>query len=212
MSDKMPRIHQKLDLIAVVLMAAVIVATAWSAYQAKVWGSHQFLLLGEGMGAGMQSMQATIQQGQRSGLDAVIVMEYIKAVHNKDQGLADFYLARVRPELRVAIEAWLETKPFENPNAPRNPFVMQEYARTFAQEAEQFAKESHLKTLEAQQAMQNADNYVLLTVLYASVLFLGNIIKQFSSRQLRLILLIAGLFVFSVATAMLSSLPVAMPL
>ncbi|MGH9921917.1 MAG: hypothetical protein ACRD38_04115 [Nitrososphaerales archaeon] len=210
MSDKMPRIDQKIELMAAVLIAVVIVATAWSAYQATLWGGIQVFLLRDVSSAGMQFTLKTIQQGQRTAFDSIIFIEYINALHNNDTELSNFYLARVRPELRVAIEAWLETKPFENPDAPPHPFVMKEYDRTFAAEAEQFAKQADLKLEEAQQANQNSDNYVLLTVLYASVLFVGSIITKFSSRQLRLIVLIAGLVIFSMATVMLISMPVAM--
>jgi hypothetical protein len=210
MSDKIARIDQKLEAITAILMAVVIVATAWSAYQATIWGGIQAFLMRDSSAAGMQYVLKTIQQSQRTGLDGLLFIEYIKALNNDDQELADFYLARVRPELRVAIEAWLETDPFENPNAPPHPFVMPEYVTTFAMEAEQFAKQSELKLEEAQQANQNSDNYVLLTVLYASVLFIGGIIPKFSSAQLRMIVLIAGLVIFSVATAMLASMPIAM--
>jgi len=209
MSDKMAPIDQKIELITAVLMAVVIVAVAWSAYQATLWGGIQTFLLRDVNSAGMKFTLTTIQQGQRTSLDSLIFIEYIKALHNNDQELADFYLARVRPELRVAIEAWLETDPFENPNAPPHPFVMPEYVTDFAMEAEQYAKQAELKLEEAQQANQNSDNYVLLTVLYASVLFIGSIITKFSSRQLRMIVLIAGLVIFSVATAMLASMPIA---
>jgi hypothetical protein len=210
MSEKPQRMHQRIEMIVAFLMAVVIVATAWSAYQAKLWGGIQTLLMGEATGAGMKFTLNIIQQGQVTSLDALIFIEYIKALNNDDQKLAEFYLDRVPPELRVAIEAWLETDPFNNPNAPPHPFVMPEYQRTFAEEAVQFAKESNLKGEEAQQALHNSNNYVLLTVLYASVLFIGSIMNKFSSKQLRLIILIAGLVVFSVATLMLAFMPVAM--
>jgi hypothetical protein len=210
MSDKTAWVDQKVETITAVLMAVVIVATAWSAYQATLWGGIQTFLLRDVNSAGMKFTLNTIQQGQRTGLDALLLIEYIKALHNDDQELAEFYLDRVRPELRVAIQAWLETDPFNNPNAPPHPFVMPEYKTDFAMEAEKFAKQSELKLEEAQQANQNSDNYVLLTVLYASVLFIGSIITKFSSKQLRLIVLIAGLVIFSVATAMLATMPVAM--
>jgi hypothetical protein len=210
MSDKIARIDQKLEAITAILMAVVVVTTAWSAYQATLWGGIQTFLLRDVNSASMKYVLKTVQQGQRTGVDALLFIEYIKALNNNDQELADFYLARVRPELRTVIEAWLETDPFENPNAPSHPFVMPEYHRTFAEEAEQFAKQAELKLEEAQQANQNSDNYVLLTVLYASVLFIGSIITKFSSKRLRLIVLAAGLGIFSVATVMLFFMPVAM--
>ena len=209
MSDKMPRIDQKIELITAVLIAVVIVAVAWSAYQGTLWGGIETFLLRDSNSASRQSNLMTIQQGQYSTIDALIFIEYINAVNNNDTQHSQFYFDRFRPEMKVAVQAWLETNPFENPNAPPHPFAMKEYNRTFAAEAKQFAEQSESTLEEAQQANQNSDNYVLLTVLYASVLFVGSIITKFSSRQLRLMVLIAGLAIFSVATVMLISMPVA---
>lgn len=210
MSDKIARIDQKIEVITAVLMGLVIVAIAWSAYQATLWGGIQTFRLVDANRASRQVTVLTLQQGQYSTIDVLTFIEYINALHNNNTNLSQFYFERFRPDFKVAVQAWLETNPFENPNAPSHPFVMPEYNRTFAVEAEQFAKQAELKLEEAQQANQNSDNYVLLTVLYASVLFIGSVITKFSSRQLRMMVLIAGLVIFSVATVMLASMPIAM--
>ena len=48
---------------------------------------------------------------------------------------------------------------------------MKEYKRPFAEQAEQKLKIAELKMDEAQQDNQSSDNYVLFTVIYASMLF-----------------------------------------
>lgn len=200
---------ERIELLVAILMSCVVIATAWSAYQATLWSGIQVFLLRDSTAAGMKVTMYSIQQGQRTGLDALLFVEYIKALQNNDSELADFYLERVRPELKVAIQAWLETNPFENPNAPPHPFVMPEYEKTFAEESAKFAKESEMKLQEAQQANQISDNYVMLTVLFASVLFIGGIIIRFSSKKLRLMVLIPGLIIFAVAIAALAFMPIA---
>jgi hypothetical protein len=210
LNEKNSTLDKKIEIIIAVLVAVVIISTAWSAYQATLWGGIQVFLLRDVAAAGNQYLLNSLQQGQRTGLDAILFIEYMKALHDDDKELSDFYLKRVRPELRTAIEAWLETDPFENPNAPPHPFVMPEYTKTFGAEAEKYAKEAADKLEEAQQANQNSDNYVLMTVLYASVLFSGGIITKFSSAKLRLLVLVAGLIIFSVTTAILFTLPIAL--
>jgi len=86
---------------------------------------------------------------------------------------------------------------------------MPEYNNTFAQKAEQMSNLAESKLEEAQQANKNSDNYVLLTVIYAAVLFVGATIPSFSSRRLRIGILIVGVIIFSLATAMLLQMPVA---
>lgn len=208
MSEIPKRTEKRIEMIVALLMAVAIVSTAWCAYQATLWSGIQVFLLRDAGAAGMQFTMKTIQQGQRTGLDSLLFIEYIKSLHNNDTDLANFYLERVRPELRDSIMAWLDKNPFENPNAPPHPFVMPEYEQTFAKEAEDLAKQSEIKVQQAQQANQNSDNYVLLTVLYASVLFSGGIITRFSSKQLRMIIFAGSLITFSVATSMLVFLPI----
>ena len=111
--------------------------------------------------------------------------------------------------MKSAVQAWLETDPLNNPNAPPHPFAMSQYNRTFASEAQQFAEESRRNLEEAQQANKNSDNYILVTVIYSSVLFIGGILGRIFARQVRLILLITGLSITSVATIAVFFMPIA---
>jgi len=187
----------------------VIIATAWSAYQSTLWSGIQTFLLRDSTSAGRQYSTLLIQQGQYVSMDALIFMEYVNALHDNNTNLSEFYYERFRPEFRIAVDAWLETNPFENPDAPSHPFVMSEYERKYAEEIKKFANLSESKLDEAQQANQNSDNYVMMSVIYASVLFISAIVDRFSSRRLRLAVLILGMIIFSVATITLFTMPVA---
>jgi len=201
--------EQKIEVIIAVLTAVGIIATAWSAYQATLWGGIQTFLLRDVAANSNKYLQNTIQQGQRSGMDAIIFVQYINARYDNNTNLSEFYLHRARPELKAAIQAWLKTNPFENPDAPPHPFVMPEYVQEYSLEAAKFAKESEKKMDEAQQANKNSDNYVLMTVLYAAIFFVGGVISKFSSVRLREIVLVVGLIIFSVTTAVLFTMPIA---
>ncbi len=144
--------NDRLEMLGAILMALVVVATAWSAYQSTLWGGIQTFTLRDATSAGMKVTMTTIQQGQYSTADAIMFMEYINALHNNDKQLSDFYFERFRPDFKPAVEAWLETNPFENPDAPPHPFVMPEYKKTFSEDAERFATEQAIKLQEAEQA------------------------------------------------------------
>jgi len=209
MSENTNSHNQKIETITVLLVAAAIVATAWCAYQATLWSGIQVFLLRDAGALGVQSTMKIIQQGQRTGLDSILFLEYVNALHNNDQKLANFYHERIRPELREAIDAWMKTNPLDNPNAPPHPFVMPEYEQSFAKESEELVKLTEQKVEQARQANRTSDNYVLLTVLYSLTLFSGGIINKFSTRQLRLVIFAGGVIIFSVSTAMLVFLPIA---
>lgn len=199
----------RMELLSVMLLALIIVFTAWSAYQSTLWGGIQTFKLVDVNAANRQASELNLQQGQYTMIDVMMFTEYVNAVNNDDQKLSDFYFERFRPDFKPAVQAWLETNPFDNPNAPPHPFVMKEYKRTFAEQAEQKLKIAESKMDEAQQANQNSDNYVLFTVIYASILFLGSIATKFSSVRLNQICFIIGVSSFTVITV---SLFVIMPI
>lgn len=207
MSEKI--FANRLELLSVMLMALIIIFTAWSAYQSTLWGGIQTFRLVDVNAANRQAAELNIQQTQYSMVDAMMFFQYVNAVNDNDQKLSDFYFERFRPDFKPAVQAWLDTNPFDNHDAPPHPFVMKEYKRTFAEQAEQKLKIAESKMDEAQQANQNSDNYVLFTVIYASILFLGSIATKFSSIKLNEICFVIGVVSFTVITV---SLFVIMPI
>ena len=201
----------RIELLSIMLLALIIVSTAWSAYQSTLWGGIQTFKLVDVNAANRQASELNLQQGQYTMIDVMMFTEYVNAVNDNDQKLSDFYFERFRPDFKPAVQAWLDTNPFDNLDAPPHPFVMKEYKRTFAEQAEQKLKIAESKMDEAQQANQNSDNYVLFTVIYASILFLGSIATKFSSVRLNQLCFIIGVVSFTVITvSMFVIMPIAM--
>ena len=110
--------------------------------------------------------------------------------------------------MRIAVDAWLATDPRNNPDAPPHPFVLPEYTvmeDSLAAAAE--ADSSERWTL-AREYDQRADRYVLLTVVFASVLFFAGISEKFEEDHVRIGILIMGTLLFTGAFGMMLSYPV----
>jgi ABC-type multidrug transport system fused ATPase/permease subunit len=205
-------LEHKIEISSTILLAVVIVCIAWSSYQSTLWSGIMTFKIRESNSNMQQFMINTIQQGQYSTADVILFTQYIDAINSEDQKLADFYFQRLRSEFKPAVQAWLDTDPFENPNAPPHPFVMQEYERSYSEKAEDFRSESAKKLQEALQANTNSDNFVLTVVIYSSVLFVLGILDKTTTSRLRLILFSVALIMFGVATASMFSLPLAPPI
>jgi len=200
---------KKTEIIGAVLLSIVIISTAWCAYQSTLWSGIMTFTLGEVNANTQKYVMSTIQQSQYSTVDAITFIEYVKALNNNDEKLAQFFFERFREDFKPAVEAWLKTNPLENPDAPPTPFLMPEYKKTFSEDAEKFATQSAMKLEEATQANKNSDNYILLTVIYASVLFLSGVLSKFSGFKVRTSLLTVGMIIYVIATVGLFSLPFA---
>ena len=91
-------------------------------------------------------------------------------VNAQDQTeLADFYFARFRSEFKPAVDAWVATRPLQNPDAPLTPFRMPEYKLAARAEAALLEAEAEEWAARAAGATcQRGTNYVLGVVLFAS--------------------------------------------
>ena len=81
--------------------------------------------------------------------------------------------------MRRAVEAWIATKPRTNPNAPSTPFAMPVYRVAANAEVERQRALAAASFAKAQEAEEQADQYVRLTVIFAAVSFLAGISTKF---------------------------------
>jgi hypothetical protein len=202
------RKERRLETWSAILMSLATVATAWCAYQSAEWGGEQSFMLGESNRAGRE---ATLQESlamQRRSLDAALFMEWIGAIATENQPLEEFYLQRFRPGMRIAVDAWLATDPRNNPDAPPHPFVLPEYRIEQDSIASAERKKSETSWTLAREYDAHGDRYVLLTVVFASVLFFAGISEKFEDDRVRIGVLLMGTILFTGAFAVMLSYPV----
>src|SRR5206468_5699749 len=125
-----------------------------------------------------------------------------------DDALADFYRARFRDEFKPAFAAWLATKPLTSPQAPPTPFAMPRYRLRSAVEVDRLEQTAAADSQHAKAANENADNYMLAVVLFASSLFFAGISVKLHSVRARASLLVLGCFRFLATFVWALPLPV----
>jgi hypothetical protein len=86
---------------------------------------------------------------------------------------------------------------------------MKEYRPRLAEEANALSQEAGRKFDLAREANSNVDRYTMLTVMFASVLFLGGLATHFVSARIRGGVLLFGLFLFMATAGVLIAMPVA---
>jgi hypothetical protein len=202
------RTERRFETWSAILMSLATVATAWCAYQSAEWGGEQSFMLGESNRAGREATLQESLAAQRRSLDAALFMEWIGAIATDDQPLEQFYLQRFRPGMRVAVDAWLATDPRNNPEAPPHPFVLPEYRIEQDSIATAERRRSEESWALARQYDTHGDRYVLLTVVFASVLFFAGISEKFEHDRIRVGVLLMGTLLFAGAFGVMLSYPV----
>ena len=196
------------EIVATLLLALSAVATAWSSYQATRWNGEQVKASAETNAIRIEAARAASLAEAETEIDVATFIQWIDANATGDAVLAEFYVARFRPEFRAAFDAWIATDPFVTPDAPLTPFAMPEYrvaAQASAAELDERAERSAAKV---HRDLQRASNYVLGVVLFAVSLFFAGMSTKLNSAALRKTLLAVGCVLFLATAVWIGTLPV----
>jgi hypothetical protein len=198
------------ELLATVLLVVAALATSWSSYQATRWNGEQAQAAGRTSGIRIEAARAQGLGEAESQVDVATFIAWADADRRGDDELAGFYLDRFRDEFKTAFDAWQETDPLTNPDAPPTPFAMPEYDVAARAEAARLDAEAEASADEVRVDIQRSSNYVLTVVLYAIVLFFAGMSMRFTSRRLRWVLSGAGVVVLVGALAWIATFPVSL--
>ena len=109
------------------LLAVATLSTAYSGYQASLWGGVQATSYSQAGAKRTEAARVYNQAGQMRVYDVVVMIEWANAFLEGNQEKADFYQERFRPELGVAFDAWWATDPGSQSDFS-GPFQMEEYS------------------------------------------------------------------------------------
>lgn len=178
-SDGDDRLERLLEIVSAILLGLATVATAWCGYQTSKWNGQQSQYYIEATTLRIQSTEATSNANRAATIQVGLFQQYAQAISAQNQALADFLYQRFPPNLKLATDAWLATRPLQNQAAPSSPFVMPEYVLPDQVEATRLSAQADERLQQANAASGVADQYTLLTVMFASVLFVAGIATRF---------------------------------
>jgi hypothetical protein len=199
---------RRLELAATVLLALAAVATAWATYQSSRWHGEQAEAQSASIAARVESTRAAGVANRQIQVDLAIFTQWIDAYAQGETELADFYRKRFRDEFEPAFEAWVATRPRENPNAPLSPFSMPQYKLEASADADRLEAAAAASSEEVKQYIQRADNYVLAVVLFAASLFFAGISTRLHERRFQATILGLGYVLFLGTLIWIATFPV----
>jgi hypothetical protein len=197
------------EITCAVVLALATMASAWCAYQSTLWGGVQTFKLAAAAKAGREAAKLEVEGIDARMFDKLFFMHWVEHRGAGNRQLEQFLAARFRPTMKVAVDAWLATDPFNNPQAPLSPLLMPEYVPPELVEIKRLQDESATMFEAANESNHLSDTYVLLTVLFATVLFFGGISGTISndSRRLRWTMQILSLVLFVAVSTYLLTMP-----
>jgi len=200
--------HERLISISeAILLSVVTIVAAWSGFSAAKWGSESSLQLAKASATRTAANRYFDGALTYRATDATMFNAWFTAYLAGNKNGMRVARKRFRPQYVVAFDAWLATHPFTNPKAPPGPQSMPEYKPTGQALSVKLDKQAIAFYDEGEHATNTSDDYVRVTVILASVLFLIGISTQFSLRNVRYSLILVGAALLIFATEQILSLP-----
>ena len=175
----------RISIIEAILLAMVALLAAWSGFAAAQWSTESRLALARSATNRTEASQAELRAMESRNFDGSTFDAWFTAYGADDEEAMALAERRFRPELEVAFHAWLETDPGTNPDAPPGPTYMPDYEEPDQALAAEKTAEADRLYEEGSHSAVTADDYVRITVLLASVLFIVGISGQFKIRRAR---------------------------
>lgn len=200
------RLTETIEIFAVIILSLATVSSAWSAYEATRWSGEQAVSAGQAAALRTESTRLSNEANTQTAVDVQVFTEWVTAKSEKNAQRATFFEARFREEFKPAFEAWLAAAPAGSiPDG--TPFSRPEYRLAAKDKAQGLLEEAERSTSKSLEANQTADNFVLTTVLFATVLFFAGIASHVQTLGVRRTVLILALVVWVVAEVVMISLP-----
>ena len=199
---------RRVELVSTILLALATVATAWAGYQASRWNGEQAKTAARANATRFEANRAHNLANAQTQVDVATFIQWVDAYANDDQELTDFYMARFRPEFKPAVQAWIDTEPLQNPDAPLTPFAMPEYTLAATADAERLDATAPAEAAKARRDVDRATRYVLCVVLFAASLFFAGMSTRMRSPQAEAAVLAIGCVAFLGALAWMATFPV----
>ncbi len=197
----------RLQLIAAIVLSLATLGSTWCGYQAQQWGGRQGGLQSAADTAERTAAESTIVGLQRRTQDGLMVLQFWNALRSGENAAAETVKEHMSPMLAAAVQASIDDGILKNPRAA-GPLERPEYRLEEEVFAAEQRDEAGKLSAEGQAAGRVASQYVLLTLMFASVLFFGGIGGTFSDRRIRMGLVGIAIVLFGVTAVWLARLPV----
>jgi hypothetical protein len=193
--------------VAVTLMSLTTILAAWSAFESSKWSGVMSISFSQASSARIEAARYQGDANRAVSIQVGLFTQWVNAYAAESEREAD-YLASVFPEpLKTSFDAWVLLEPDKNPEVPRTPFSMPEYQLQATADANAADDRADQKFAEALESNQRSDNYTLMAVLFAVVLFFTALSGRARSPRIAAIYLGFALVLFFVSASFLLTFP-----
>ena len=199
---------ERVEIVAAILLALATVLSAWGAYQATRWSGEQADAYASSAALRASASRQGTVASRNVQVDVSTFLAWAEAKARGDERLSTFLESRFRAEFRAPFQAWRTNAAADEQGLPAGtPFDQPEYVLAAQVKADQLNADADKALLDAQDANQISDNFVLTAVLFASVLFFAGTAAKFRPQWIRWSMIAVAVFVFCIGLVVEFTLP-----
>lgn len=195
------------ELAAVLLLSVTAILTAWTGFQASKWSGAMSISFAQASTARIGAARLEGVANRKLTVQVSLFTQWLQAFQDHDQQLTDFLEQRFPEPLATAFPVWLDSRPLRNPDAAPTPFTLPEYAIPELAQSRASDANADAKYQQALRDNQRGDNYTILTVAFASVLFFTALSGRMRQSQTQWLLLGMAAVGFVITAGFLLSFP-----
>jgi len=195
------------ELIALVLLSVSAILTAWTGFEASKWSGAMSISFSQASSGRIAAARLEGVANRKQTVQVSLFTQWLQAYQDRDTELTTFLRQRFPEPLATAFPAWLATEPLKSADAPATPFDMTEYAIPEIAKARAADAAADGRFAQALNDNQRGDNYTVLTIGFATVLFFTALSGRMRRRAAQWVLLGLGGVGFVVLAIVLASFP-----
>ncbi len=200
--------HRVTEVVTVLLLAVASVGSAWSAFQVSQWNGVETDAARASAAFRIEASREYTLATQTVAYDAAAVSSYAEAIAAENEELQTFLRETiVRPGFRPIIDQWKEQ--IDAGEVPTNLVQNQQYLEELFADSGATDAKALAASVRSEVAGDTADDYIRLTLYFATALFFAGITASFKTRFPRLLLLAMAGTALVVAGSLLASYPTA---
>jgi hypothetical protein len=200
--EKRPPGHIRETVVLIVLSVTAVI-TAWCGFESSQWGGEMSIAFSEASSSRIEAArQGGVANAARQA-DLTIWGVYLQARAEGNTALARYVEQRFTDHFRVAYQAWItEGEPTSG------PFKMKQYVPPGTTESAAADQRADSRFADALEFNQRGDNYTILTVLFALVLFFAAASTRLGSPRTQWIFLGVAMVFLIAGTIILATFPI----
>ena len=191
------------ETVVLIVLSITAVLTAWCGFESSQWSGEMSIAFSEASSARIEAARQAGAANAARQADLTIWGVYVQARAQGDTALARYVEQRFTEHFRVAYQAWIA-----HGEPTQGPFTMKEYVPPGTTEAAAADQRADSRFADALLFNQRGDNYTILTVLFALVLFFAAASSRLGSPRVQRILIGVAIVFLIVATAILATFPI----